>query len=68
MMLTFYSFIGLFRQFQGIHSEIIYNNSHFMPVDKIKPAEIDAWLSRVTKTRATSNRYLALFSLVFREA
>lgn len=23
------------------------------PVDKIKPAEIDAWLSRVTKTPAT---------------
>jgi site-specific recombinase XerD len=38
------------------------------PVDKIKPAEIDAWLSRVTKTPATSNRYRALFSLIFREA
>src|SRR6202789_686140 len=38
------------------------------PVDKIKPADIDAWLSRVTKTPATSNRYRALFSLIFREA
>jgi len=38
------------------------------PADKIKPAEIDAWLSRVTKTPATSNRYRALFSLIFREA
>jgi integrase len=36
--------------------------------DKIKPAEIDAWLSKVTKTPATSNRYRALFSLIFREA
>jgi len=39
-----------------------------MPADKIKPAEIDAWLSKVTKTPATSNRYRALFSLIFREA
>lgn len=38
------------------------------PVDKIKAADIDAWLSRVTKTPATSNRYRALFSLIFREA
>jgi hypothetical protein len=38
------------------------------PADKIKPADIDAWLSRVTKTPATSNRYRALFSLIFREA
>jgi integrase len=38
------------------------------PADKIKPAEIDAWLSKVTKTPATSNRYRALFSLIFREA
>jgi site-specific recombinase XerD len=38
------------------------------PVDKIKPADIDAWLSRVTKTPATSKRYRALFSLIFREA
>jgi hypothetical protein len=37
------------------------------PADKIKPAEIDAWLSKVTKTPATSNRYRALFSLIFRE-
>lgn len=39
-----------------------------MPADKIKPAEIDAWLSKATKTPATSNRYRALFSLIFREA
>ncbi len=38
------------------------------PADKIKPAEIDAWLSKATKTPATSNRYRALFSLIFREA
>ena len=38
------------------------------PADKIKPADIDAWLSRVTRTPATSNRYRALFSLIFREA
>ena len=38
------------------------------PADKIKPAEIDAWLSKTTKTPATSNRYRALFSLIFREA
>ncbi len=38
------------------------------PADKIKPADIDAWLSKVTKTPATSNRYRALFSLIFREA
>lgn len=36
--------------------------------DSIKPEEIDAWLSANTKTPATSNRYRALFSLVFREA
>jgi site-specific recombinase XerD len=36
--------------------------------EKIKPADIDGWLSRVTKTPATSNRYRALFSLIFREA
>jgi hypothetical protein len=38
------------------------------PVDKIKPADIDAWLSKSTKTPATSNRYRALFSLIYREA
>ena len=36
--------------------------------EKIKPADIDGWLSRVTRTPATSNRYRALFSLIFREA
>lgn len=39
-----------------------------LPADKIKPTEIDTWLSKVTKTPATSNRYRALFSLIFREA
>jgi site-specific recombinase XerD len=34
----------------------------------IKPQEIDDWLTRNTKTSATSNRYRALFSLIFREA
>jgi integrase len=36
--------------------------------DSIKPEEIDAWLSANTRTPATSNRYRALFSLIFREA
>jgi integrase len=39
-----------------------------MLADSIKPAEIDLWLSKTTKTPATSNRYRALFSLIFREA
>lgn len=36
--------------------------------EQIMPEEIDAWLTANTKTPATSNRYRALFSLVFREA
>jgi site-specific recombinase XerD len=36
--------------------------------DKIRPEEIDAWLTAHCKTPATANRYRALFSLVFREA
>jgi site-specific recombinase XerD len=36
--------------------------------DSIKPEDIDAWLSANTSTPATSNRYRALFSLIFREA
>jgi integrase len=36
--------------------------------DSITPQEIDAWLTNNTKKPATSNRYRALFSLVFREA
>jgi len=36
--------------------------------DKIRPEEIDAWLTAQCKTPATANRYRALFSLVFREA
>lgn len=39
-----------------------------LQADAIKPAEIDLWLSKSTKTPATSNRYRALFSLIFREA
>jgi integrase len=36
--------------------------------EEIKPQEIDAWLTANTKTAATSNRYRALFSLIYREA
>jgi integrase len=36
--------------------------------DSIKPEDIDGWLTKNTKTPATSNRYRALFSLIFREA
>lgn len=36
--------------------------------DSIKPQEIDAWLTANTRTPATSNRYRALFSLIYREA
>jgi hypothetical protein len=36
--------------------------------DSIRPEEIDNWLSKNTQTPATSNRYRALFSLIFREA
>ena len=35
--------------------------------DAIIPEEIDAWLTKNTKAPSTSNRYRALFSLVFRE-
>ena len=35
--------------------------------DTVKPQEIDAWLTANTKTPATSNRYRALFSLIYRE-
>jgi site-specific recombinase XerD len=38
------------------------------PVEAIRPADIDAWLSGNTKTAGTSNRYRSLFSLIFREA
>ncbi len=36
--------------------------------DSITPQEIDGWLTKNTKKPGTSNRYRALFSLVFREA
>ena len=36
--------------------------------DSIKPEEIDDWLTENTSTPATSNRYRACFSLIFREA
>ena len=35
--------------------------------DTVKPQDIDAWLTANTKTPATSNRYRALFSLIYRE-
>jgi site-specific recombinase XerD len=38
------------------------------PANKVKPQDIDAWLTANTKTPATSNRYRALFSLIYREA
>jgi integrase len=38
------------------------------PADQIRPADIDEWLAKNTKTPATANRYRALFSLIFREA
>ncbi len=37
------------------------------PADSIKPAEIDHWLSRNTKTGSTANRYRAAMSLAYRE-
>lgn len=36
--------------------------------DSITPQEIDAWLAKNTKAPGTSNRYRALFSLIYREA
>jgi site-specific recombinase XerD len=36
--------------------------------ERIKPEEIDAWLTANCKTPATANRYRAVFSLVYREA
>jgi site-specific recombinase XerD len=36
--------------------------------DSLTPQEIDAWLTKNTKHPGTSNRYRALFSLIFREA
>ncbi len=36
--------------------------------DGITPQEIDAWLTKNTRMPGTSNRYRALFSLIFREA
>lgn len=36
--------------------------------DDIKPADIDGWLTKHTKKPSTSNRYRALFSLIYREA
>jgi hypothetical protein len=39
-----------------------------LKADTIKPQEIDAWLTANTRTPATSNRYRALFSLIYREA
>jgi site-specific recombinase XerD len=36
--------------------------------ESVTPQEIDAWLAKNTKTPGTSNRYRALFSLIYREA
>lgn len=36
--------------------------------DSITPQEIDGWLTKNTNKAGTSNRYRALFSLIFREA
>jgi hypothetical protein len=36
--------------------------------NKVKPQDIDSWLTANTKTPATSNRYRALFGLIYREA
>lgn len=38
------------------------------PAESIKPEDINHWLTKNTSTPATSNRYRALFSLIFREA
>jgi integrase len=38
------------------------------PAEQIRPADIDEWLAKNTKTAGTANRYRALFSLIFREA
>jgi site-specific recombinase XerD len=58
------------RDYRSVVSRIsrIVRDFGDLPVDKIKPSEIDLWLSKTTKTPATSNRYRALFSLIFREA
>jgi hypothetical protein len=58
------------RDFRSVEIRIkkIVTDFGETPADKIKPPDIDAWLSRVTKTLATSNRYRALFSLIFRKA
>ncbi len=37
------------------------------PAETIKPAEIDNWLSKNTKTGSTANRYRAAMSLAYRE-
>ena len=58
------------RDFRSVEIRIkkIVTDFGETPADRIKPADIDACLSRVTKTPATSNRNRALFSLIFREA
>lgn len=58
------------RDQRNILSRLVKIRSDFNGriADGIKPQEIDAWLSENTNTPATSNRYRALFSLIFREA
>jgi len=56
------------------HRRVVHRMNRIVPTfgelqaDAIKPVEIDVWLSEYTKTPATSNRYRALFSLIFRKA
>lgn len=44
-------------------------NAHFgaRAAESIKPADIDNWLSKNTKTGSTANRYRAVMSLAYRE-
>jgi hypothetical protein len=44
-------------------------NAHFgqRAAESIKPAEIDNWLTKNTKTGSTANRYRAAMSLAYRE-
>jgi len=58
------------RDTRNVESRVNKINSEFgeRTADKIKPAEIDGWISENTKTPGTANRYRATFSLIFREA
>ena len=58
------------RDTRNVESRVTKINSEFGEriADKIKPAEIDRWISEITTTPGTANRYRATFSLIFREA